>query len=161
MDYFFISGTWDTGKNALIHEITWTLINNGYADITAGFPIPRVATSTEFACILEGLNNQGVRVRILINTATDDMECINGLMEFLGKHAPVDILITSIRDGLDRMRTELLSRLPFNNESDSIIELPLARIVGQRGDFGFALTQYQTTLQNLAMHVLGLPPFNL
>jgi hypothetical protein len=161
MDYLLISGTHNTGKTTLIYEITNFLITNGYVDITGTFPLTRPIPMKDFRCILQGVGKGGIQKLILVNSATDDEHNINLLIELFTKYPLVDIIITSIRDSTDPMRVLLLNRLNINPQQDFQLELPLARIIGQRQDFGVALTSYQTALLPLVMHILDRQPYNL
>lgn len=159
MVYLFIGGASDTGKTTLISSIADSLIkNNGYVVSPNLRPIP-ANPNWDFITILEGLDQNGIHRRILINTATDDLKKINELIVLRNQQPIVDVVITSIRDAGDPMRPPVLTGLNIKPIIDVTIEFPLAKVTRRKNPNAYVW--YQSSALNLARHLLSLPPFSL
>ncbi|RAJ77238.1 hypothetical protein CLV59_1073 [Chitinophaga dinghuensis] len=76
---------------------------------------------------------------------------------FLSEESNINILITSIRDGVDPMRYVLLDTLLSSRAPD--FELPLAKTT-RKNKFVGAWNWYRNGLQNLGTQILRNQPFN-
>lgn len=159
MNYLIISGSQNTGKTETIDDLTQNLITKlGFTVVVSSFPTPKTTPVKDFFCIIEGVNGAGLTRRILINTATDDNNRIDDLVNFYKINSQVDIIITSSRDGGDNFRNQLFSKLRISG-SDFVKEVPLAKIL-RRPPIG-ALTWYRAILQDLLLFIIKADPYHI
>ena len=157
MKFLLIGGQPDSGKSETIYRIfmrysiSYTQISNlhPHAQIPSGFPFE------DFSVLLEGLNNKGNLVKILIHSPTDDSYNINMLKNNIISHSP-DIIICSIRD-IDWQRQMVLDIVANNYH----FEIPLARITRRHNSRPIALDWYRSTIDILIDSVLVQTPFSL
>jgi len=150
-----ISGFQHTGKNIAIVSLGNWLLERGYVH-DKGDLIPPRGARTNFKTVLR---HPTLSKRVLLNTASDFKINADQLLQFYRSHEPIDVLITSIRDaGIERMAMENAIRQlrPIQTE-----EMPLAKISGQRGDFGAALNNYERRVEFLCQFILKAVPFQL
>jgi hypothetical protein len=155
MIYLLISGAPSVGKSQTIHRLTQTLLLNRFNIVVGALP-PQIPP--DFCIVLEGFDNTGKSIRILINSATDTPAIIQNLKDFYDNNLPIDFIISSVRDILPE-RDDFL-RIMNIQETDTIIEIPLAKIT-RRNTWQIALNWYQATIDNLIIHTLTNPPFHI
>jgi len=159
MKYLFISGAPNTGKTETIYDLTVYLISQGYEIVLMGngdfvTQIPDSRTRVEdFQCVIEKKISEHITKRVLINSATDNENRINSLLEFHKNNPNVDMIITSMRDGGDAMRSFLKEKLNIIPNTDIVVEVPLAKITRKR-NLNTALRWYKKSINELVK--LGL-----
>jgi len=163
MDYLLFGGAPDTGKTGAMGRIARALNSSMWGfTIVAGFisaaPLPG-NKPLDFRVVLEGKNNQGKIVRILINSATDDKYNIDELKKLYIASLPIDIIISSVRD-IYWERQYFFDIMEILKKEDFYIEIPIAKIT-RRNDFSLALNWYEDSIDKLVTHILQRTPFNL
>ena len=158
MKYLLLGGTQSTGKSGAIWRLAHTLSSKGFTPISNTIP----PTFTDFTVVLEGLDKNGNKIIILINSPTDEPDIIFALKNYYDKLPfKIDIFISSVRDPDWWVRKVFFNTFPINPSSDFLIEIPLARILKQRNDFHIALSWYEERLDTLILHTLNNSPFNI
>lgn len=150
--FIFISGAPNTGKSTTLKELYKFLKNTKKFKETKS----KIIANDEGMFILEGYNNKGKSIKILINYPSDTVSIIDSVFEFYEKNKPFDIVITSIRD-MYCERDCLLETFKINED---FIELPLAKVT-RKNDKEIACKKYYERVFTLAKSILALPPFNL
>ncbi|MBE6348641.1 MAG: ATP-binding protein [Spirochaetaceae bacterium] len=150
--FIFISGAPNTGKSTTLKELYKFLKNTKKFKETKS----KIIANDEGMFILEGYNNKGKSIKILINYPSDTVSIIDSVFEFYEKNKPFDIVITSIRD-MYCERDCLLETFKINED---FIELPLAKVT-RKNDKEIACKNYYERVFTLAKSILALPPFNL
>jgi len=173
MNILFISGSANTGKTETIYDLTKYLLSQAYNIKTTGigeFLAPKQADIykvTDFQCILEKKISNRITKNVLINSATDDKECIDNFICFYKNNAYIDTVITSIRGDetydIDPERKYLISRIEELHKElgieANIIEIPLGKITRRPKEKG--LQWYKETTNKLIEFILKNPPFEL
>ena len=131
--FIFISGAPNTGKSTTLKELYKFLKNTKKFKETKS----KIIANDEGMFILEGYNNKGKSIKILINYPSDTVSIIDSVFEFYEKNKPFDIVITSIRD-MYCERDCLLETFKINED---FIELPLAK-VNRKNDKEIACKNY-------------------
>lgn len=166
MKYLFISGAPNTGKTETIYDLTVYLISQGYEIILRGngnfaAPTPDSQARVEdFQCIIEKKISEHITKTILINSATDNENRINSLLNFCKNNPNVDLIITSMRDGGDAMRSFLKEKINIIPNTDIVVEVPLAKITRKR-NFNAALRWYKNRINELVKLAFEKILFNL
>ena len=149
-----IGGSADVGKTELTNFIAHQLGKNYQR-------IRREATGThgkDWLYLFDGKDKNGNFVEIVVNTASDDPPSKTNLDSFLNTNSG-DIIISAIRSK-DPERTNVANIIHSHCcKNYSEIEIPLARLHGGRNNQ--SLPWYEQTREELAKHILELPPFNL
>lgn len=151
MKILLMSGAPNTGKTTLINRIEQYLRSIGFRNFCRRYTV----FENDRAVILEGSNNRGVTVRILLNTASDTVNIINAVNEYYQQNCPVDYLITSVRD-MYKEREYLFETFSVND--NEYYEIPLAK-VSRRKDNEEAKENYYTRVLTLIKHILSMKPF--
>lgn len=158
MKYLLISGAPNTGKTETIYDLTVYLISQGYDIVLKGdsdFITPKPsppAKVKDFQCIIEKKISENCTKRILLNSATDNENRINSLLDFYKRNPNIDLIVSSIRDGGDAMRKLLKDGFKITSSSENIIEVPLAKIT-RRGNSHTTLMWYKRTVNKLVVSV--------
>lgn len=152
MNYLFYGGARSTGKTESITKFCDYLISRkGYTVKSGTFP-PTV-TKKDFECILVKKNKE-----ILIQSYTDNVKIIKGLIKLKTSNPHITDIVTAIRNENDPMRKRLLNELKTNS-SDYVFEIPLGKVVK-----GTTRTNniiwYQERILNIAKEISTLSPFN-
>ena len=158
MNYLLFSGGSNTGKSSAIYRLAVELTSGTFRKFTvvAG-SVP--TTFSDFRAVLEGIDNSGKTIRILINSASDTKRIINELHKFYISNLPVDFVISSVRN-LHTPRSYFFNKMNIVTPKDFYIEVPLAKL--PRGTHrASALIWYQQSVNTLGTHLLGNSPFNL
>ena len=150
--FIFISGAPNTGKSTTLKELYKFLKNTKKFKETKS----KIIANDEGMFILEGYNNKGKSIKILLNYPSDTVDIIDNVYDFYTKNKPFDIVITSIRD-MHSERDYLLDKF---NITEDYIELPLAKVT-RKYDKEIALNNYYERILNLLKNILSLPLFNL
>ena len=150
--FIFISGAPNTGKSTTLKELYKFLKKTKKFKETKS----KIIANDEGMFILEGYDNKGKSIKILINYPSDTEAIIDYVYEFYNENKPFDIVITSIRD----MYSERYCLLEKFNVGEDYIELPLAKVT-RKYDKEIALNNYYERILNLLKNILSLPLFNL
>jgi len=155
MNCLLLGGAPSVGKSESVYRLAKYLLSKGFSDITNSVP----EKFEDFRAILEGLNKNGEKTRIIINTPTDTVKIINELFEFYHEHGTYDILISSVRDHNFWPRNDFFKIM--NIDEESTIEIPLAKITRKKKNFNSALSWYQKKVDKLVVGLLNNEPFNI
>ncbi len=150
--FIFISGAPNTGKSTILKTLHKFLKETKKFKETKS----KIIANDEGMFILEGYNNKGKSIKILLNYPSDTVDIIDNVYDFYTKNKPFDIVITSIRD-MHSERDYLLDKF---NITEDYIELPLAKVT-RKNDKKLACNSYYTRVLNLLKHILSLSPYNL
>lgn len=163
--FLLIGGQPNTGKSSTISRIFLTLSSN-YTKITninfTKTTLPPTFPLQDFSALLEGVNKNGLKVKILVHSATDDRYNIDLLEDYINNYQP-NIVICSIRD-IGWERNEVL-RIVNNNYH---IEIPLAKVT-RRGkhsklsnnNFNNSLYWYIRSIDKIIIQQVKSPVFDL
>lgn len=159
MNCLLLGGAQNVGKSETTYRTANFLRSNGFS-LTSG-TIPN--SFQDFSrCVLEGLDQNGKLIKIIINSPSDTEEIINEFKTFFDNNGSnYDILISSIRDDNFYPRSDFFRIMNINNTKDFILEIPLGKITRRGNNFNIALNWYQTQMDNLINHILKNQPFNL
>ncbi|WP_395077259.1 hypothetical protein [Flavobacterium sp.] len=156
MNYLLIGGAPSVGKSESIYKLAQTLLTpaRGFTIITGIFP-PII---NDFKIVIEGIDKSGVKIKILINSGTDNKKIIENFKNFHDVNKPFDIIISSVRD-ISNPRIDFFSIMKIST-ADIIVEIPLAKV--RRGKTRTtALIWYQDKLDALILNTISNAPFNL
>lgn len=157
MECLLLGGAQSVGKSETIFRLAHSLVTAGYVIVAGTLP----TTFTDFRIVLEGINNHGKSVRIIINSPTDTVDIINVFKNFYDSHGVYDILISSVRDNNFWPRRDFFRIMDISRPKDFILEIPLAKITRRGTNFNTSLTWYQLELDNTVKHIINNSPFNL
>lgn len=157
MKYFLVGGAPNVGKSESIHRCTLALMSRGFK-VVKGTVHPH---QKDFRAILEGLNQNGKTIKILINTASDTPAIIEKFKRFMGKNDPCDICISPVRDDDFWPRKEFFRILDIDIKKSFILEIPLAKITRRGSNKTRALHWYRHQVDDLIKYCLKSNPFNL
>ncbi|QTR55457.1 hypothetical protein [Thiothrix unzii] len=172
MDCLLVGGAPSVGKSHLIHGLAlWILNKPGFLLASAKSYNSNALNSlnnnpfVDFMAVIDGVNTFNKKIRIIVNSATDDVNIINNFKGFFDANGGYDILISSVRDGDLRNgnfwpRQEFFQIMNLNSISNLILELPLAKVTRRRNSQS-AYNWYETETSRLAQHILSRNPFNL
>jgi hypothetical protein len=155
MNCLLVSGFRDTGKNTIVVQLGNFLLARGY-DVIIGDAIPPTGSRNDFRSVME---HRDTHRRVLLNTASDYEGNANQLLEFYWQQTAIDMLIATIRDAHGE-RTAMWAAIQLL-QPIQLVEVPLAKISGQRSDFGAALANYLDRIGNLCHFILIGQPFNI
>lgn len=152
-----IGGASNTGKTAATNFIAQELIKNGYNLVQSqptGYP------SIDMLYLLQGNDNKGIPVDIVINTAADDDMSINNFDSFL-QQFPCDIIVTAVRSfGAERTGIFNVTK-KYKTANCLELEIPLAKITQRIQNKNVAMNWYTQRIENLSKHILKSYPFDL
>jgi hypothetical protein len=158
MKYLLLGGTTSTGKSTAIWNLAQNFVARGFNSI--GRPLP--ITFVDFTAIFETTDRNGNTVRILLNSPTDDPTVIIRLKEYIDSlDFAIDIFISSVRDPDWWPRRFFFNTFSIDPVNDFLLEIPLGRIHRIRGDYQMALDWYRQSVDNLMLHTLANPPFDI
>lgn len=162
MKCFLLGGAPGTGKTETIWRIYDYLSSKGFTAV-AGHPLPPIRPK-DFKVIMEGFDNSGRTIKVLVNSATDTEEIIDWVKEFFDEqNGNIDIVISSVRDGIitQSIRQYFFAKMNINCPPDIVVEFPLAKITRRGNDRLPALAWYRETVDELVRHTLSNAPFNI
>jgi hypothetical protein len=158
MKYLLLGGAPSVGKTSAIYRLAQFLLTKGYVIIEGNIP----TKTADFKIVLEGLDNIGNLIRIIINSATDDKNKIEELKKLNDKlSGSIQIIISSIRDGAIWPRELFFDIMKIDNNKDVILEIPLGKVNRRGNNFPVQRTWYENTIDNLLNHTLSNSPFNV
>jgi hypothetical protein len=158
MKFLVISGAPQTGKTTAINKIAEWLTIGLIADIN-GNPFPSFLPSAkgiynDFSIVI---NRHGKK--IIIHSATDNEQCMDGLVEKLKKNPDTEVVITSCRDINDERKYFTTHIKPY---ATFFFESPLGKINRKNKDRAAASHKwYKDTLLLMHQHILSNNPYNL
>jgi len=163
MKFLLIGGQPNTGKSRMLERL-FLFLRIRYSNTINAYPsnlLPPARPFNDFSVLLMGQDRLGQDVKVLIHSATDDMDCIDGLKKSINTFQP-DIVVCAIRD-IGWERVEVMNIIGNN----FFTEIPLARIT-RRGkqkpiptNYSRAILWYQNCIDNIVNLVIEHPPFNL
>lgn len=159
MIYLIISGPPRVGKTPALVNLTTELTSRRGFTVTDG-TFPPVQSQRDILCLVEGLDNTGRHVKIIINSATDLHALIDDLWNFYQKHPDVDMIFTSSRHENDPERHYLFNRMQINLPGNDVVEIPRGRMITGYSRAA-AVPWFQATMQQHILHTLRWPPFSL
>ena len=151
MKILLISGAPNTGKTTITNKIEQNLRRIGFRNSCRKY----VILEKDSAVVLEGTNNKGKTIRILLNTPSDTIGIIDEVYEYYQQNGPVDFIITTVRDMY--VEREYLFET-FNINNYEYYEIPLAK-VSRRNNIEEAKENYFTRILDLVKHILSMEPF--
>ena len=170
MQFFFISGSPDSGKTTMVRAVCdWLCSAKGYSyecvnsDGQEYAPLstfPEIGTVKDFSCILN--KNQKT---VLVHSATDNGYNIDLLDGYIKKYNP-DVVISSCRDFCDWPRTNLCDVLGIVNDEDlcsrnkNVMEFPLAKVT-RRTKIVERQRWYLTNIFRYIKEILAKSPYDL
>lgn len=174
MEILLIGGAPQTGKSTFLYRLAQRLVATGRYTEAGAYAFPAVMPMLyepfriwedlkikDEMFFLTGTNPNGIQKKILINMASDNLDCINNLMQKisdLSQLYTIDVLVTSIRCPFDDMRTELIDRLALNEQFP--VEIPLGKKHWAPGIHQW-LDWYLATTDNLIFHTLQNRPYDI
>jgi|688.fasta_scaffold01664_7 hypothetical protein len=157
MKFLVISGAPQTGKTTAINNIAQRLTNGVISTDVNGTILPSFLPDSagkywDFSIVI---NLRGRK--IIIHSASDDVNCMNQLIEKIKQNPDTEIVITSCRDIYWERDYFTANVRPFAN---FFLESPLGKIT-RRNDFNLADDWYKDTLFEMHQHILSNNPYNL
>lgn len=157
MKFLVISGAPDTGKTTAINNIALWLTRGVIITDIDGNPLPTFLPDPngeywDFSIVII-LNGR----KLIIHSATDDLNNMDALIEKIILHPDTEIVITSCRDIYWERNYFIHNIRPF---STFFLESPLGKIT-RRNDFQLADSWYKSSLLDLHQHILINNPYNL
>lgn len=157
MNFLVISGAPQTGKTTAINKIALWLTTGVVNTDIYGNPLPPftvnqhgVYNDISVVVMLKGK-------KVIIHSASDDMERIDELIVLLKAHPDTEVVITSSRDLYWPRDYFTRDVRPF---ATFFLESPLGKIT-RRNNFHLADQWYKDTLLELHQHILRGGPFYL
>lgn len=157
MNCLLIGGAQSVGKSETIYRLANELTSRGFIIVAGSIPIP----FSDFRCVLEGLDKKDNIVRIILNSPSDTVQIIQDFKNFYDVNGLYDILISSVRDNDFYPRRDFFTIMDINLIRDFILEIPLGRITRRGTNFFTALNWYENQMDNLLIHTLSNPPYNI
>jgi hypothetical protein len=105
------------------------------------------------------MEHESSRRRLLINSWSDLEANAAALLTLYLEQEPIDVLITAIRDG--RIERQWVWDIVIQLVPQQTVEVPLARVTGQRSDFNAAFADYLDRVEQLCEFILTGQPFML
>lgn len=155
MECLLIGGNKTVGKSETIYNLATRLSTSGFRTVAGSLP----PTFKDFKVVLEGKNNLGKEIRIIINSPTDTKVLIDEFKAFFDANGTYDILISSVRDDSYDVRKDFFKTMNISATKDFILEVPLAKIPKQGANHATRLSWYQRQRDLLIAHILNLNPF--
>ena len=153
----FISGYSNTGKTTTTTNIIKFLSNNGYTEI---YSLPTGQPSIDKICLFSGLDKTGNNIKIVINTAADNVASVNNFDSFLSQNH-CDIIITACQN-VGNIRQSISDTVQkYLSPNNSILELPLGKMTQRATNLINANNWYLTSVEKLVKHILKEAPYNL
>jgi len=166
MKCLLFGGAESVGKSKAIYRLAKRLITPPATGATSPFStfkdvhgsVP--ASFADFHAVLEGKNNKGEDIRIIINSPTDTKAIINKFKKFYDSNGTYDILISSVKEDSYPVRSYFFKTMSISPSKNFILEIPLAKV--RRGVIrAVSLNWYEKNLDGLVEHVLNRDPYNL
>lgn len=166
MECLLFGGAESVGKSNAIYRLATRLITppasgtssvfSTFIDITGTVP----TSFGDFRAVLEGKNNKGQNVRIIINAHTDTTAIINEFKDFYDNNGVYDIFISSVKEDSYSVRNDFFRIMNISAPKDFILELPLAK-VRREPNYSVSVAWFERQLDMLVEHVLKRDPYNL
>lgn len=158
MDCLLFGGAQNVGKSETIFRLANRLVGSGFTIIGGSIPV----TFNDFRVVLEGMSGLGVKIKIILNSATDTVDIINDFKNFYDSNGGLyDIMISSVRDDDFWPRNDFFRIMNINTTKDFILEIPLAKISRRGSNKLVALNWYEQQIDNLIEHTITNRPFSL
>ena len=158
MKYLLLGGAESVGKTETMYRTAQYLLSFGFTLFAGTIP----TTSRDFTAVLNGNDKTGKTIYILLISATDTPVIIQDSVKFFKSLSiTVDIIISSVRDDSYGVRRDFFRLMNINLTTDIVIEIPLAKITRQGGNFTTAIQWYRRTLDAVIVHSLSNQPFNI
>ncbi len=156
MENLLIGGAPSVGKSETIYRLANRLIGKGFVVVAGSIP----TTFNDFKIVVEGININEKKIRIIINSPTDTVAIINDFKSFFNANGNYDILISSIRDNDFWPRRDFF-RIMGISENENLVEIPLGKITRRGRNFSVALDWYKVKIDKLIDHTLSNKPFEI
>jgi len=156
MESLLIGGAPSVGKSEAIYRLTNRLTSKGFRVVAGSIP----KSFDDFMVVIEGVNQNNEKVRIIINSATDTVDIIIDFKTFFDINGKYDILISSIRDNNFWPRQDFFKIMGIN-ENQNLIEIPMGKITRRKGNFSIALNWYKNKMDRLIDNILSNNPFGI
>jgi hypothetical protein len=118
-------------------------------------------SSDDFYACIEGNNNAGKKIRVLISTAADTPRIITGFKFFCDNHQPYDFIVSAIRDKGDDMYDCFYDTMIKPNV-DYVLEIPMGKVTHRNPQKReIAVKWYCKRIDTLAYTILQHPPFSI
>jgi len=168
MKYLLIGGAPNVGKTQSIRRLTLSLVSKGFKVIRDYDPNndllkndPDSDSGKDIMMLIEGVDKHGKTIRIIINSATDTIDCMDNFQYFRDANPPADILISSIRDDyFYPSRETFFEKMRMDPSDPNIVEMPLAKIT-RTTYYDNSKAWYDQKVDNLLIHILNNSPFDL
>jgi hypothetical protein len=159
MAYLLFGGCSNTGKTGAILRLAHSLQNRGYQVIQGTVPPlpPGQNQQDDFLALLDGVDRNGKRITIVVNSATDDLLAITKLQQFCATHKP-NFVISSIRNELDQMRNNFLSCMGIVITSNDV-EIPMASFHKNLSSWNQIIQWYENKIDAVTQCIIHNPPF--
>jgi len=157
MIYLLIGGAQSVGKTQTIIRTADYLLNNGFKLKEGIYPNAK----KDILILIEGLDKAKNKIRIIINSGTDTIYLIQKLKNFYDDNLPIDFIISSVRDDGAFPSREFYKIMNISQPTDTVIEIPLAKITRRGVHTNPAISWYEDTIDKLIKHVLSNNPFNV
>lgn len=158
MNFLVVSGAPSTGKTTALNQIAeWLRVKYSISTDFYGNSLPSFLPDStgkywDFSIVII-LNGR----KIIIHSATDDINWMDKLVELIKQNPESEIVITSCRDIYWERDYFMTNVRPF---STFFLESPLGKIT-RRKDFALADNWYKDTLLELHKYILTNNPYNL
>lgn len=153
MNILLFSGAPNSGKTTTIRQLTEHLINARNYTLQGG-DLP--SEMIDFQCLLTKEDRN-----IIIQSYADIPRSVEELAAFIAKSPAADTLITTCRDKGDFMHDQMKNELNVLFPNSAFIEIPLGKVTRQGNRKIIALEWYESSVKNLAVHIISNPPFSL
>lgn len=157
MKFFVISGAPSTGKTTAINKIAEWLTSGVITTDSNGQLLPPFLPDAygnyydfSIVIIISGR-------KIIVHSATDDINCMNQLIDKIKQNPDTEIVITSCRDIYEERDYFTANIRPY---ATFFLESPLGKIT-RRNDFATADNLYKNILLEMHQHILTNNPYNL
>jgi hypothetical protein len=155
MNYLLFGGAPSVGKSESIARLVDYLMQQKNF-VRSNF---EQKSHKDFFCVLEGKDKNNRPIKIIVTSASDMPDIINGFKGYCEKNLPYDLLVGPIRDKEGNMRKHFCKIMEIT-DSDFCVEIPLAKIT-RRKNFETAYNWYKTKIDNMVNICLGNMPFNI
>ena len=157
MIYFLFGGPTNVGKTEAVARLAHYLLRKGFQ--VKLNKVPAIQNpQPDFCALLEGINSNKQKIRIIVNSATDIEQKIDDLVTFCQKNSH-DIVISSIRSEGYNIRSYFLKKLRIG-PNDFVMELPMASInVNSRPNYLQMRQWYKDKIDIIANTILSNQPF--
>jgi hypothetical protein len=156
MNYLLFGGAESVGKSEAIKRLEQYFIQQkGFRQIG----LQDLPNNDFYACV-EGRNNAGKEIRILLFSAADTKRVIRDFERFCTQYAPYDFIVSTIRDEGDLMRDYFYDTMGITDDADYVSEISMGKIT-RRNTRDIAVKWYSERVDTFAHTILQYPPFSL